>query len=63
MHIYLAADAHLVTVKALSLVAKGIPTSELTKLKSVTASKIKYDAYQYRFVPTLYPPLKETLHA
>ena len=37
---YLAADAHLVTVKAPTFVAKGIPTSELTKLKSVTARNI-----------------------
>ena len=35
---YFVADSHLVTVSAPTLVAKGIPTSELTKLKSVTAA-------------------------
>ena len=34
---YLVADPQLVTVNALILVAKGTPTAELTKLKSVTA--------------------------
>ena len=40
-HAYLTADAHLVTVNALLLVAKGIPTFELTKLKSVTAGNME----------------------
>ena len=51
-HTYLAADAHLVTVKAPTLVAKGIPTSELRKLKSVTARNIEHDVLT--FVP-LFP--------
>ena len=46
---YLAADSQLVTVKAPTLVAKGIPIFELTKLKSVTASAIqKQEMYNYR---------------
>ena len=40
---HLVADSHLVRVKAPSLVAKGIPTPELTKLKSVTARNIEHD--------------------
>ena len=44
-HTYLTADAHLVTVNAPTLVAKGIPTSELTKLKSVTARNIEHDVW------------------
>ena len=43
VHTYPAADSHLVTVNAPSLVAKGIPAFELTKLKTVTAGNIEHD--------------------
>ena len=42
-HTYLTADSHLVTVKEPTLVAKGIPVFELTKLKSITARNIRHD--------------------
>ena len=44
---YLVADSHLVTVKAPTLVAKGIPSFELTKLKSVTARIIQHDVLTF----------------
>jgi len=49
-HTYLLADSHLVTVSAFGLVANGIPTTELTKLKSVTAKMESKEHAQLREV-------------
>ena len=57
---HLAADSHLVTVKARTLVAKGIPFSELTKLKSITVILCITAIHKKVALSRPHPPLKVT---